>query len=167
MRLKNGTEVRGGIVSLDATKTVVQTAYGTMTIPQGEIVEIRYGQVPTGKVDSVGSSIAYLVQRKDSSTAFLYALLISGGGHFYAGETETGGYLLVGHLGGWVLAVVGSGSGNGTLTIIWAVGALGTWIYGMADAPAAVNRYNQRLEEKSGLRSGAGIPSLLRIAVRW
>lgn len=96
---------------------------------------------------------------KDEGTATLLSVLITGGGQFYAEETNKGLALLL--IGGGSLvvgAILGSaipkktdlGYGITTeeynSTFFWLGTAvyLGTWIYGIADAPKAVRRYNQK-----------------------
>ena len=99
---------------------------------------------------------------KDEGTGTILAVLIAGGGHFYAEETGTGlTLLLVGggsYLGGILLGSaipkktdIGSGIYRVTVeeynwTFFWLGAAVyaGTWIYGIVDAPKAVRRYNQR-----------------------
>jgi hypothetical protein len=96
---------------------------------------------------------------KDEGTGTIIAVLITGGGHFYAEETGTGlTLLLVGggsFLGG---ALLGSAIPKKTdigfgitveeynTTFLWLGLAVyaGTWIYGIVDAPKAVRRYNQK-----------------------
>ncbi len=96
---------------------------------------------------------------KDEGTATLLSVLITGGGQFYAEETNKGLALLL--IGGGSLAagtILGSAIPKKTdlgfgitvneynWTFFWLGTAvyLGTWIYGIADAPKAIRRYNEK-----------------------
>jgi len=100
---------------------------------------------------------------KDEGTATLLSVLITGGGHFYAEETNKGlTLLLVGggsYLAGIVLAsaipkkteenlgfgvTIEKEEYNWTFFWLGTAAYLATWIYGIADAPKAVRRYNKK-----------------------
>jgi TM2 domain-containing membrane protein YozV len=88
---------------------------------------------------------------KSGTTAFLLSFLITGAGQIYAGETGKGVSLLLLDLGGTALLINGAAGCGGygsdcdnAQIAAGAVVALGTWIYSMADAPGAVDRFNRQ-----------------------
>jgi hypothetical protein len=104
---------------------------------------------------------------KDPGMAILVEVLVTGGGHFYAGETKRGLALLGGSVGAIVAGAVATlatsdfcegefGYGDSdpcddqAEDINWApfavgvVAALGIKVYGLVDAPAAARRSNTR-----------------------
>ena len=137
------------------------------------VVELREGNATV-----VGSSRASAQERapsiapvsgrtavyspKDPTTAMLFSLVLAGGGHFYAGEGETGVGLLLIDLAGWVLYVKGvqdSGcnayGGNcyntrGQQMLGFGL-VIGSTLYGVIDGAAAARRHN----EKHGIRIGS------------
>jgi len=95
---------------------------------------------------------------KDPSLGVMLSLLVPGGGQMYAGRPGKGVALLLTGAGG--LAIAYAAFGNETLfcsecassdynpwpVVMVAAGAglfLGAWIYGIADAPTQVRRWNQ------------------------
>lgn len=87
---------------------------------------------------------------KDGGVAFLLSFLITGAGQMYAGEPGKGVVLLLTNLAGAGLAINGASQcassadncPNGE-TIAGVGIVLFSWIYSMADAPAAAGRYNR------------------------
>lgn len=94
---------------------------------------------------------------KDPGTSSLFAVLITGGGHFYSGESGKGLALLGGSIGSLVLGISLSEEAsltcwnynctveeNLTPLYLGAAVAAGLWIYGIADAGNAARRSNER-----------------------
>jgi len=95
---------------------------------------------------------------KDPGTATLFGLLITGGGHFYAGETNKGLMLLGASAGSIVAGTVISAasvsncaydyysdcSGSMAPMALGYLGALGVWVYGILDADDAAHRMNHK-----------------------
>lgn len=88
---------------------------------------------------------------KDPGTATLFGVLITGGGHFYSGETGKGLALLGIGTGAYVVGAVATASScnsygdscdNVAPLLLGAGVALGTWIYGIVDADDAARRTN-------------------------
>ena len=93
---------------------------------------------------------------KEPGTALLFGFLITGGGHFYSGETKKGLILLGSAVG---VLVVGAAlstqsctqfvfttycEANYTPLYIGALLATGAWVYGIIDADNAAMRANAR-----------------------
>jgi hypothetical protein len=92
-------------------------------------------------------SLPAAVTPKDENTGLLFAVLLVGGGHFYAGEIRTGVTLLAISLGSLVVSqavFLNSESLDVTPLLLGYAVSLGAWIYGVADAKAAVRRANAR-----------------------
>jgi hypothetical protein len=105
---------------------------------------------------------------RDPDTAFCWACVVAGGGHFYTGETTRGALLLATAAGGLLGGALLSGgydegecdydpetfecrdSGN-TPLLIGAVVAAGSWIFGIVDARASAARVNARVGGNTGL----------------
>lgn len=89
---------------------------------------------------------------KEPGTATLFGVLITGGGHFYSGETGKGLALLgIGtgaYLAGALVTVSSCENDNNCDNVgplLAGAGiALGTWIYGIVDADDAARRTNER-----------------------
>jgi hypothetical protein len=83
---------------------------------------------------------------KDPTTAVLFGLLLTGGGHFYAGETTAGVlYLLgTGALLGVAIGACNYDTCNEGLASGALLGALGLAIYSIFDASAAAGRTNRK-----------------------
>lgn len=90
---------------------------------------------------------------KDPSTATLFGVLITGGGHFYSGETGKGLALIGIGYGSYIAGAVvtaascnssGSDCDNVAPLLVGAGVALGSWIYGIVDADDAARRTNAR-----------------------
>ena len=89
---------------------------------------------------------------KSEFGAFMYSLLLAGGGQLYAGETKKGVTLMLMELGGAGLTVGSLASCENLLSgdcsdipvVLGLTLALGSWIYSMADAPGAARRYNEK-----------------------
>jgi hypothetical protein len=87
---------------------------------------------------------------KDPGTATLFSVLLTGGGHFYAGDAKKGAVLLGVGLGSLIAGAAATGvSCDGyscsTSTAPFVAGTLvylGTWIYGITDAGSAARRHN-------------------------
>lgn len=88
---------------------------------------------------------------KDPGTATLFGVLVTGGGHFYSGETGKGLALLgIGagsYLAGFAATAASCNSSGTDCTnvaplLAGAGVALGTWIYGIVDADDAARRTN-------------------------
>lgn len=96
------------------------------------------------------------VAYKEKGTATLLSVVITGGGHFYTGETGTGLTLLGLGIGAPVAGALISAStcdyisndvcygGNPAPALIGLGVGLGAWIYGIADSGKSVNRANAR-----------------------
>jgi hypothetical protein len=92
------------------------------------------------------------VEYKNGATATLFGLLVTGGGHFYAGEAGRGAAILGGAIAsvvaGVALSTPGGCSGYSCQeadTQPLAIGysaALGLWLYGVIDAHRAADRTN-------------------------
>ncbi|MFN2397966.1 MAG: hypothetical protein ABR543_04885 [Gemmatimonadaceae bacterium] len=115
---------------------------------------------PTGSVAK--PQLRRVVGYKDPTTATLFAFLLTGAGHMYAGEGAKGGVMLATSVGALVLGVALSGSScdaSGDCSVdtapfvAGALTSLGIWIYGMADAGPAAQRQNV----KNGLTVGQGL----------
>ena len=107
---------------------------------------------------------------KDPMIARLFSVILTGGGHIYAGEVRKG--LLLMGIGGGATALGLSvtldqnddchpsdcpGPTNFTpLYVGTAVGAA-AWIYGIVDADNAVREYNQRLAVRPAYNQGTGL----------
>lgn len=90
---------------------------------------------------------------KDPSTATLISLLITGGGHIYAGEGGTGAVLLLG-----TIAAVGVGAGlsdpdRGDYSALWAgIGVATVFaLVSIFDAAPAAHRHNRRMARELGM----------------
>ncbi|HEU0302715.1 MAG TPA: hypothetical protein VFR37_24855 [Longimicrobium sp.] len=110
---------------------------------------------------------------KDPGTAMLVGVLVPGGGHMYAGETQKGLMLLGVGLGGLVLGTAMTSSSAGiscdedvisceddTNYLPMAVGYLawlGSWIYGIVDADDSAHRMNAQ-RGLARLMSGDVVP---------
>lgn len=89
---------------------------------------------------------------KSASTAFVFSLLIAGGGQLYAGETKKGLVLMTTELLGAGLVVhelvtcdeLLTGGCNDVKMGLGAVLAVGSWIVSLVDAPGAARRYNEK-----------------------
>ena len=95
---------------------------------------------------------------KDPGTATLISVLITGGGHIYAGETGKGAALLGIGIGAPIIGLVASSSTvsascdfyscsddtNYTPLLIGFAAGLGAWIYGIADSGKAAHRMNAK-----------------------
>ena len=87
---------------------------------------------------------------KDPGTATLFGVLVTGGGHFYSGETGKGLALLGIGTGAYLAGALvtasscdnSSGCDNVAPLLAGAGVALGTWIYGIIDADDAARRTN-------------------------
>lgn len=101
-----------------------------------------------------------VVSRKDAGIAQLLSFLITGSGQMYAGEAAKGlALLLSGATAGAIAinsadcdAVYGCGDDDRAITALFAVAAISIWVYGIADADNAVERWNTRhgLSARSG-----------------
>lgn len=97
-----------------------------------------------------------LVERKSPGTARLFAFLITGGGHLYAGETTKGLTLMGISAAAWIVGVnastsscsfsqFGSSCSTDLAPLYLGAGvAAVTWIYGIIDADDAARRANER-----------------------
>lgn len=83
-----------------------------------------------------------LASEKDPTIGLLLSILVTGGGHFYAGETTKGLILLGIGVGAYVAGAALSDSDNLTPLYLGAVVSLGAWVYGIIDGMKAVERYN-------------------------
>lgn len=93
---------------------------------------------------------------KEPGTATLIGVLITGGGHFYTGETGKGLTIMGVGVGAPVAGILISAStcdyvsndvcygGNAVPALIGLGVGVGAWIYGIADAGASADRMNQR-----------------------
>lgn len=88
---------------------------------------------------------------KDGGVAFLLSFLITGAGQMYAGEPGKGVVLLIASLAGAGVAINGASqcaSGASDCPNGETIAGLGivllSWVYSMADAPAAAGRYNRQ-----------------------
>ena len=100
----------------------------------------------TSNAPSLGYELpadAIRASEKDETYGLLFSILITGGGHFYAGETEKGLLLLGAGLGGIVAGgVLSAATGNAAPILLGYGVLLGAYIYGIVDGPKAVQRYN-------------------------
>ncbi|MFN3598085.1 MAG: hypothetical protein ACK41D_12555 [Rubricoccaceae bacterium] len=109
---------------------------------------------------------------KSPEAALLFAVLIPGGGHLYAGETGRGLVLLALGVGvpvGFALLGQGEGLGGAGLTLFGSAIGLGAWIYGMIDAVPAARRANRRAGlalAPAALPQERGLAPGVRLAVR-
>lgn len=117
-----------------------------------------------------------VVEAKDPTTAQLFSVLLAGGGHIYAGETNTGLLLLGTAAGGLAVgsylthrSAMEASCSEQTIyycedetdympLIVGGVAAFAAWIYGIYDSDDAVRRYNHDL---------AFIPTRNGITVAW
>ena len=83
-----------------------------------------------------------MASEKDETIGLLLSILITGGGHFYAGETSKGLLLLGVGVGSLVAGAALSTSDNLTPYYIGLGVALGAYVYGIVDGMEAVKRYN-------------------------
>jgi hypothetical protein len=99
---------------------------------------------------------------KDPGTATLFSVVLTGGGHFYSGESKKGAMLLGIGLGSFVVGAAASTascdgyscSTNTTPLVLGALAYMGTWVYGIMDAGDAARRHNASV----GLRTvGANV----------
>ena len=93
-------------------------------------------EIPQGVLATVAPS------EKDETIGLLLSIIITGGGHFYAGETGTGLVLLAANVGGVVVGAALSDGGNDAPAFIGLGVALAAYIYGIVDGRKAVQRYN-------------------------
>jgi hypothetical protein len=98
-----------------------------------------------------GAGAPYGAGYKDPGTATLFSVLLTGGGHFYSGETRKGATLLGVGLGSFIAGAAMSGgvscsdyscSNNTTPLVVGSLVYLGTWIYGIVDSGNAARRQN-------------------------
>lgn len=80
-------------------------------------------------------------------------LLVPGIGHWYAEEYVLAGILTGVRVGGLALGIPGIIKNNSAMIIVGAILAGASYLIDIADAPFAVNRFNEALEEKSTSRS--------------
>ena len=107
---------------------------------------------PTSEAPMARPAVPY----KEKGTATLISVLITGGGHFYTGETGKGLTLLGVGIGAPVAGALISAStcdyvsndvcygGNVAPALIGLGIGVGAWIYGIADAGDSVDRVNQK-----------------------
>jgi hypothetical protein len=109
-----------------------------------------------------------LVGYKDPGTATLFSVLLTGGGHFYSGDSKKGAVLLGIGLGSLIAGAAATSASCdayscSTSTAPIVVGSLvylGTWIYGIADAGSAARRHNAAV----GLRTVGSRLTLRQLA---
>ena len=91
---------------------------------------------------------------KNPGVGAMLSLFVPGGGQMYAGRPGKGVALLLMSVGGLAVAYNAArhedilcdscnNPRNETALLVGAVVGVGTWIYGMADAPKQVRRWNQ------------------------
>jgi hypothetical protein len=105
-----------------------------------------------------------MLGRKDPTTATVVSLLVTGGGHIYAGETGKGLLLLTGSIGSVIAGMalsdpVGSvdcydfdctiSEPNNTPLYVGVAASLGLWLYGLVDAGPAARRTNMSMAQGS------------------
>lgn len=102
--------------------------------------------------------------RKDPGTATIISILVVGGGQIYSGEINRGLLMLGSAYGAIIMGSVlsscdlsGFGGCNYTPLYLGALGALGMYVYSIADAAPSARRMNAR----NGF-TGGGVTSLMR-----
>lgn len=98
-------------------------------------------QAPSLAYELPAETLAHAAQAKDPTFGLLFSILIPGGGHIYAGETDTGLTLLAIGIGAPLLGALLSGDNIAPALIGYGVG-IGAWVYGIIDGRKAVERYN-------------------------
>lgn len=114
--------------------------------------------------DSLWVVQPYSIKLKDPYMAIFYAfipgLVIHGSGHFYAGKTETGFWLLGAEVAGvsivYVSALAGyAASEAGRISEVAEFGAIGglllfvgSWVYDVVKSPLVVKEQNQKLLQR-------------------
>ena len=109
------------------------------SLPEGAIVFAL--QAPSLGYELPPNLLA--AKEKDSTIGLLLSILITGGGHFYAGETGKGLLLLAVGIGAPVTGALLSDGDNVAPYLIGVGIGLGAYIYGIVDGMKAVDRYNE------------------------
>jgi hypothetical protein len=137
-------------ISVVEGMSVVELREGNATVVSSSRAS---AQERSPSVAPVSGRTAVYRTPKDPTTAMLFSLLLAGGGHFYAGEGETGVGLLLIDLAGWVLYVKGvqrsdcsayGGSCFNTQQMLGFGLVIGSTLYGVIDGAAAARRHNER-----------------------
>lgn len=79
---------------------------------------------------------------KDPTTATLISVVLTGGGHFYAGDNKTGAILLGIGVGAPLIGASASNIENFTPLYLGLAASLGAWVYGIATSADAAREYN-------------------------
>lgn len=131
---------------------LVLIAVPTDALPEGfldDLPAIPEGATLLNTPEEAVAELAYrlpesvLAEPKDETFGLLFSILIPGGGHIYAGETNKGLTLLAVGLGGAIGGSLLSGITGSTAPALLGIAAyLGAWVYGILDGQKAVERYN-------------------------
>ncbi len=148
--LKIATSSRVGYVKASDVSAVAVTPVVSVLEVPSLIYQTQSGQTLAGY--------------KDPGTATLFSVLLTGGGHFYAGDTKKGAVLLGVGVGSLIAAAAATGascngyscSSSTAPLLLGSLAYLGTWVYGIADSGNAARRHNAAV----GLRT---VGSRLRI----
>ncbi len=134
--------------------------------------------------DSVKVARADSIKLKDPKMAVLYSvipgILVHGSGHFYAGKTKTGYWLLGAEVAGAAIVYVSvlagyAASEAGEVGTVAGFGVLGggllfvgSWVYDVVKSPIAVKKQNEELLQRrhSGLRLQIK-DEKLKLVVTW
>lgn len=127
----------------------MKSAFCSIALLLGLIVQPVAAQSSNPNLDQV--------KYKDPGTATLLAVMVTGGGHLYAGEAGKGLLLMLAGGGAFLVGTAMTTASsddvgyysyesdiNWTPFVIGSAVYLGTWIYGIADAPKAARRTNAK-----------------------
>ena len=109
------------------------------TLPENAAV-LTLGALPAGY--RLPPGVLDRASEKDETVGLLLSIIVTGGGHFYAGETSKGiGLLLVG-IGAPIAGALASSEDNLAPYFVGLGVGLGAYIYGIVDGMRAVEDYN-------------------------